>query len=238
MSTPDDLDYVLAHPMPGPEHMALLASCHLLVKQTHDCFPVRVRESTPTSPFESWEVTRASFVARMASTLRHLQYLAPSYSRLDGYALARTLVDHAITFAWISGNPKEHLPMGQRPLNSTLNKDVTATERGAPLLKDAERARMQSYVDLHKDSMPKLPRRAEAADVAWGERVRSTLPKDLHIVQFDELYHDIYSHYATFDHPTTLGLPVFVHMSGTPATVTVDGEPERDLVKRTCGSTG
>ena len=63
-----------------------------------------------TTPFESWEVTRAAFIARMAGTLRHLGYLAPSYSRLGGLALARTLVDHVITFAWISADPKERLP--------------------------------------------------------------------------------------------------------------------------------
>ena len=52
-----------------------------------------------TTFFEDWEVTRAAFMARMSGTLRHLGYLAPSYSRLDDFALTRTLVDHVITFA-------------------------------------------------------------------------------------------------------------------------------------------
>jgi hypothetical protein len=45
----------------------------------------------PDLVLQDWEVTRAAFMARMASTLRHLTYLAPSYSRLEGLALARTL---------------------------------------------------------------------------------------------------------------------------------------------------
>ena len=64
-----------------------------------------------TTFFEDWEVTRAAFMARMSGTLRHLGYLAPSYSRLDDFALTRTLVDHVITFAWTSADPNERLPV-------------------------------------------------------------------------------------------------------------------------------
>src|SRR5690348_15021234 len=96
--------------MPTVDHASLLSSFHLLLEQANDCLPVVVRPQSPTSFFESWEITRAAFMARMAGTVRHLGYLAPSYSRLDGVALARTLVDHVITFAWISVAPSERLP--------------------------------------------------------------------------------------------------------------------------------
>jgi hypothetical protein len=42
------------------------------------------------------------------------------------------------------------------------------------------------------------------------------------------MYHDVYDHYAAYDHPTTTGLQVFVHLAGQPVVATVDGEPERD----------
>jgi hypothetical protein len=76
-----------------------LASYQLLLGLAEDWVRVQIETTEPTSIFESWEVTQAVFMARMASTLRHLSYLAPSYTRLGGVALARTMVDHVITFA-------------------------------------------------------------------------------------------------------------------------------------------
>ncbi len=111
MSQPDDLRFTHGHPTPTRDHAALLASYHLLLGLADDGVRVRLTPTEPTSFFEGWEVTRAAFMARMASTLRHLGYLAPSYSRLEGVALARTLVDHVITFAWISARPKERVPV-------------------------------------------------------------------------------------------------------------------------------
>jgi len=48
-------------------------------------------------------------------------------------------------------------------------------------------------------------------------------------INFQGIYSDIYDQYAEFDHPSTRGLQVFVHISGAPAKVTVDGRSERNL---------
>jgi hypothetical protein len=143
MTEPDNLQFMHGHPMPTRDHATLLASHHLLLGLADECLPVRVRPTGTTSFFEEWEVTRAAFMARMASTLRHLGYLAPSYSRLDGLALARTLLDHVIAFAWISAEPKERLAAFLRSsFKDLLAKDKRYRERGdEPLLGDAERER-------------------------------------------------------------------------------------------------
>ena len=128
--------------MPTSDHAALLVSYQPLLDLADDCVRVRVTPTEPTSFFQVWEVTRAAFMARMASTLRHFGYLAPSYSRRDGVALARTVVDHVLTFAWISGGPKERvLAFLRTSFKSLLATDERSREQGVPPLEDASRER-------------------------------------------------------------------------------------------------
>jgi hypothetical protein len=233
MTEPDDLQLMHGHPMPTRDHATLLGSHHLLLDLARECLPVSVTPRGETSFFEDWEVTRAAFMVRMANILRHLGYLAPSYSHLDGFALARTLVDHVITFAWISADPKERQPALLRSsFKDILAKDGRYRERGeTPLLEDAQRERLSAYTREVNRELPKLPRLSREADEYWTERVRSSLPDPLRIVNFQRLYGDIYDHFAAYDHPTTTGLQVFVHLAGNPVVATVDGEPERNLAE-------
>lgn len=254
----DRLQFMHGYPVPTRDHAALLASYDLLLQLAKECLPVSVRSTDATSYFESWEVTRAAFMARMASTVRHLGYLAPSYSQLDGLALARTLIDHVITFAWIGAEPKTRLPRFlYDSFEDQLIKDGRVRERGRdPLLPEAERARLLRYlrariVDLEGGDdglgddglppklsrrlsnslkMPNLWRCSREADEAWHGRIASSLPAELAFVSFSELYSDVYDYYAASDHATTLGLQNFVHLPGSPV-VEVDGAPERDLRK-------
>jgi hypothetical protein len=229
MDQPDDLRLTLSHPVPAPRHAALLASYHLLLELADDAVRVEITPRSATSFFESWEVTRAAFVARMAGTLRHLAYLVPSESCSDGFALARTLVDHVITFAWISAAPQERLPAFLRlSFKSTLAKDKRARERGGELLDAAMRTRLSDYTREVEVEMPRLPRLSREANDYWAGRVRTALPDSFQVVDLDSLYNDIYDQYAEYDHPSTLGLQVFVHLDGSPVRATVDGRPERD----------
>jgi len=232
MGTTDNLTFIVGHPMPTRDHAALLASYRLLLDLSEECVPVRVTPSEPTSFFEGWEVTRAAFMARTASTLRHMGYLAPSYSRLDGVALARTLVDHVITFAWISADPPARLPALLRTsFKSLLAKDNRSRKRGVQLLDDAPRERLRTYTREVNHELPKLPRLSREADATWCERQRTALPEPLRILDLQGMYDQIYDQYAEFDHPSTLGLQVFVHHAGSPVRAAVDGEPERNLVE-------
>jgi hypothetical protein len=229
MTDPERIQFLHGYPIPTTDHAALLASDRLLLDLAEECRPVRVTSRRPTSFFEDWEVTRAAFMARMASTLRHLSYLAPSYSRLDGLALARTLIDHVITFAWISGDPAVRLPVFLRSsFSRTLDRDRDFRQRGDTLLDEDKRQRLRAYVREQQGDLPGLPRLSKEADDSWRERVEARLPETLHIPKFEELYTEIYDQFATFDHPSTLGLQVFVHTEDDPVVATVDGEPERD----------
>ena len=217
MNEPDDLHVMHAHPMPTRDHATLLASQHLLLELARECLPVSVAPRGETSLFEDWEVTRAAFMARLAGTLRHLGHLAPSYSRLDGFALARTLVDHVITYAWVSADPEERLPALLRSsFKDILAKDGRYRQRGdAPLLEDAQREHLSAYTRKINHELPGLSRLSREADEYWRERVRLSLPESLHMINFQRLYDDIYDHFAAFDHPTTAGLQVFVHLMET-----------------------
>jgi hypothetical protein len=233
MTQPDDLQFVHGHPMPTRDHAALLAASHLLLDLARECVPVQVTPRGQTTFFEDWEVTRAAFMARMSGTLRHLGYLVPSYSRLDGFALARTLVDHVITFAWISADPKERLPVFLRSsFENMRRKDDRSRGRGSgALIEDAQRERLIAFVDGVSQNMPGLRDRSSKADARWVAEARTRLPESLQIVDIQRLYRDVYDHYSAYDHPTTTGLQTWVHLAGSPVVATVDGEPERNLVE-------
>jgi hypothetical protein len=226
---PERIQFMHGYPIPTRDNASLLASHRLLLEAAAECLPVRVMSRSATSYFEEWEVTRASFMARMASTLRHLSYLVPSYSRLDGLALARTLIDHVITFAWISGDPVERLPVFLRSsFSRTLDTDRTFRRMGETLLDEQRRRLLRAYVRRNQGDLPGLPRLSKEADESWREDVVAKLPASLQIPKFEELYTKIYDHYAASDHPNTLGLQTFVHLAGRPVVATVDGEPVRD----------
>jgi hypothetical protein len=186
---------LVGHPLPTRDHAAVLASYQLVLSLAEGCVAAQITPNEPTSFFESWEITRAAFMARMASTLRHLGYLAPSYSRLDGIALSRTLVDHVITYAWVSAAPPERLPAFLRSsFKSALAKDNRAREHGDGLLDDTARERLRAYTRAVNVELPKLPRLSREADEAWGQRVASALPEAMHIVNFSQLYSDVYDY--------------------------------------------
>ena len=130
MTEPEDLQILHGHPMPTRDHATLLASYRLLLDLARECLPVRVMPTGQTTFFEDLEVTRAAFIARMSGTLRHLGYLVPSY---PGSTASRDphLVDHVITFAWISADPKERLPAFLRgSFKNLLRKDAQSRGRG------------------------------------------------------------------------------------------------------------
>jgi hypothetical protein len=231
MAESDRIQFMHGYPIPTRDHATLLASHRLLLEAARECLPVRVTPRGETTFFEDWEITRAAFIARMSGTLRHLSYLAPSYSRLDGFALARTLVDHVITFAWVSADPKERQPAFLRDsFSNLLRKDARFRSRGdGPLLGDSQRQGLTAFVERVKQTMPGLRERAGKADAHWVEQVRSSLPEPLHIIDLQRFYRDVYDQYSAYDHPTTTGLQIFVHLAGDPVVATVDGEPERDL---------
>jgi hypothetical protein len=223
------LNFALAHPVPGPDHAVLLSAYELLQRQAAACFPVRVRQEPGNLFLTDWELTRAAFMARMASTLRHLGYLAPSFSRLDGAALARTLLEHVVTFAWLSAGPAERLPRFLRKSFSwALDKHREMARHGEELL-SADLVRLyNAYVREYTSDIPGLPRLCEEADAHWGPRIRAAEPP-MQFPSFEELYRIVFDQFANLDHPSVTALQSFVHFEPGPPVCAVDGEPERGL---------
>jgi hypothetical protein len=147
--------------------------------------------------------------------------------------VARTLVDHVITFAWLSGDPAERLPRFLRSsYASLLTKDERATQRGEDaLLTDETRALYEEYNRSHPDGMPNLYERAKEADESFRGEIAAALPESLQVLGFVDLYNKIYSGYAEYDHPSTLGLGVFMHRDVDAQVVTIDGQQENEPVE-------
>jgi hypothetical protein len=226
------LSFRIGTPVPGPNHAAVLCSYEMLLQRAADCLPVTVPATEGQLFFESWEVTRAALMARMASTLRHLGYLAPSYSRLDGAALTRTLLDHVIYFAWLSADPAGRLPRFLRSsFGRALKKHNRMAEHGHTDFLTAElRGRYNEYIRDHPDRMPTwLTELAAEADERWVVEVRGGMPSQMQIPSLAELYVYVYDYFANLDHPSVTALQAFVHTASDPPTISVDGEIERDL---------
>jgi hypothetical protein len=220
----------IGFPIPGPQHAALVASYQPVLDLVRGAAVVRVPGRPGELFLEDWQVTRAALLGRMAGTLQHLLYLAPSTSRLDGAALCRTLIDHAIHYAWIASDPKERLPRFLRKSYShAITQHDRMAERDIDLLTAELYERYTAYIDANPTGTGKLPQMARAVDATWLERVRAAAPAPLQIPSMDEYYHLVYDGFANLDHPSTTGLQTFVHLDSASTAAWVDGEPERDL---------
>jgi hypothetical protein len=147
--------------------------------------------------------------------------------------LARSLVDHVITFAWISADPRVRLPvfLGDSFRNMP-RKDARSRSRGdGALIEDSQRERLTAFTDEIDQQLPGLRNRSSSADTHWRAQTLSRLPTSLQIVHLERLYGDVYDHYSAYDHPTTTGLQAWVHLAGSPAVAAIDGEPERNLLE-------
>lgn len=219
----------IGHPAPAPHHAALLSCYDLLLEIGQAAVGVRTAGRPDELFLEDWEITRAALLARMIGTLRHLGYLIPSNSRHDGVALARTLLDHAIHYAWIAADPADRLPRFLRKTyENALAKHKRMAARGIDLLVPELLDHYQAYVAVHRRGTGKLFAMAKSVDEAWLERVRAAAPEPLQMPAMDEYYAFVYDQFANLDHPSTVGLQSYVHLDPHGSAAWVDGEPERD----------
>jgi hypothetical protein len=59
--------------------------------------------------------------------------------------------------------------------------------------------------------------------------VKVTAPPSIQITDFRGLYNNVYANYSEYDHPSVVGLGIFVHRGTNERVVIVNGEPVRDL---------
>ena len=136
-------------------------------------------------------------------------------------------------FAWLSGNPPQRLPRFLRSsYSSLLTKDERAIQRGEDaLLTDEVRAKYAEFTRTQPVGMPNLYDRSTEADESWRGGIATALPPSLDVLGFGDLYNKVYGGYAEYDHPSTLGLGVFMHRDVNEQIVTIDGQQEHDPVE-------
>lgn len=59
---------------------------------------------------DDWDVTGAALLVRATTATKALFKLDPQDSHLAAEALARGIIEVAITFAWLAASPATHLP--------------------------------------------------------------------------------------------------------------------------------
>lgn len=217
------------YPVPTPVHAAVLGSYHLALELAAPALQVRIPGRPGELFLEDWQIARAAFLARMTGTLRHLGYLVPSMSRLDGAALCRTLLDHAINYVWIADNPAERLPRFLRgTYDEALKHHRRFADLGDELLAPGLLRHYERFRDTHRGPPGNLRAVAVEADVSWYERASRAMPEPMELVPLTTLYSLVYGPFANLDHPSPAGLQTYVHLSTTSSAAWVDGEPERD----------
>ncbi len=208
----DRLSVRVGFPVPAPFHAALIASYEPVLRLARESAMTKLQGRPGELFLEDWQVTRAALLARMTGTLQHLLYLAPSTSRLDGAALCRTLIDHAIHYAWIAAAPKERLPRFLRKSYShAINQHETMAERDIALLDPGLLARYRAYLEAHPLGTGKLPKMAAAVDAAWLEQVRAIAPEPLQLPSMTEYYYLVSTALPTWTTPARLACrPSFI----------------------------
>lgn len=86
----------------------------------------------------------------------------------------------------------------------------------------------EEYKRTHAHGMPNLYERAKEADGSFRDEIAAALPESLQVPGFVELYNKVYSGYAEYDHPSTLGLGTYMHRDANGPIVTIDGQQEHD----------
>jgi hypothetical protein len=183
----------------------------LLVLRRH--FPLTVMGSTTgASPEEHWAAIGPAFATRMMRTAEAMKSLVPLNSRLDGMTLARSLLDHTITFAWIAVDPDARLDVWLRhDFRKRLDFDRKAKQRGDATrwpfepLPEADSAHYREFVRRPIADLPGLPKMAAQADAHWLPRYPGELAGQ-RAVSMESLYEDVYDLYSWQSHPTTVGL--------------------------------
>jgi hypothetical protein len=119
-----------------------------------------------------WPISGWAMLARLNGTVRSIDALIPERRATDAAALARTLLEGVVTFAWIGIDPAERAPAWlrcNRAQRIKADNDVISSG-GEPLLIPEVRKTFEE-IDDAGPKMPELPQRAEQVDRYWGPRV-------------------------------------------------------------------
>jgi hypothetical protein len=182
-------------------------------------FPIVLSDEAPIP-----KRVAAGLIARALGTADALLFLAPLERAADSTVLARSLYEHAITLAWVTGSEDEamdRIALLQRDDNEHRGKaDREFTDlRGEGILTEGNREAIAQAMKLvGRRKLPPLTERARVADADWGERFGfGSIGNPL--ASLRAAYTTLYRFATAFAHPTFLGLnPV---MERTPAATVI-----------------
>ena len=166
------------------------------------------------------KVVTAGFIARMLGTADALLCLSRLERAADSLVLNRSLYEHAITLAWLTGKKDEALErIALLQRDDYEHRDKADREfaqlRGEGILTEENRDVIALAMKrAGRRKLPPFTERARIADVEWGKRFGFATGSNP-LASLRAAYTTLYRFGTAFAHPTLLGLnPV---MDRTPA---------------------
>ncbi len=189
----------------------------------HGMFPATFKPAAP-------DLLRVSIglLARCMTTGESCLHLAALDRRSDLMALARTLYEHTVTLAWLTGSPEgeQRMLLWQRYCDEhalRLDDEVARLGGGEPKIPEAIRQQIaEATAALGEAKMPGLADRAIVVDREWADRLGFD-PQHRDDWSMRRLYSIAFRVGSSFAHPTLIGLR-FV-MDRRPDGTTIGFEP-------------
>ncbi len=167
---------------------------------------------------ERWPSLGLAMLARMAGTTETIATLTPTGPSTDGFSLLRILYEHVVTFAWIAAGPVDERVDLFRKYDAIerIKTDNDLRSIGDHVLEPDVLRELEVLRDTIAGDLPKLPRRAELADLHWKDRIEG-LKDSASTYSFRGMYRFLYRRGSTLVHPTLLGMNAVVkkHSDGT-----------------------
>jgi len=187
-----------------PDHLeASLNRANALIALVTRTCPATVHS---TLQLDDWNVYAPVSVTRCAYSIESIVRLRDR--EVDAGILLRSLVDHAITFAWVAADPTPRL---RRVIASEFQKRLAANRNmedltGVPWLPVARVEHFEQYIQEVGGLAPDARTMASQADQSW----LSCFPDLSAQYGFGGIYAVCFRHFSAYVHPTTSGLQAFV----------------------------
>jgi hypothetical protein len=152
-------------------------------------------------------LTAYGLIARMTGTLEAILQLRPLTRYADATVLARSLFEHAVTFAWLAAGegPERQRQFAKSDSVARLRIDDDCRALGYPVLEPDRRSwHEENRAGLDRE-MPGLLQRAEQADRAWDGKVPG-LHTGAPLQSYRGFYALMYRNHSGYAHPSGLGL--------------------------------
>ncbi|MBI3770335.1 MAG: hypothetical protein HY271_17830 [Deltaproteobacteria bacterium] len=157
---------------------------------------------------DRWPSLGWALLARMAGTTGTIVTLRSSQSANDGFCLLRVLYEHVVTFAWLAADPvDERIDLFRK--NDAIERikaDNDLRSIGDYSLEPETRRQLEALRDSIAGNCPKVPQRAEIADLYWKDRIEEFVEDSTSPYSFRGMYRQLYRHGSFLVHPTLLGL--------------------------------